>query len=159
MAGHGPPPKESRVHSRIPVRGDWVTLPSAAFAGERPDLKGLPIEGALSKASKDAWDVWWSSPMAHQWTRSDWPALRRLLVLTELVARATRRAQTAGLSSLLAELRQLEDRFGISEKGRRDLRWRLPDPDDEPEPRTRRRRTTTSEMRARLTVVEGSGAD
>jgi len=131
MAGHGPSPKQKdeRVNRATPQRGEWTTLPSDPYKGPRPDLRGLPIRGALSASSKRAWASWWSSPMAHMWTEAEWPKLLRLLAVGELVNRMTKDGITRGLSSLLTEQRHLEDGLGISEKGRRDLRWLLPDGD------------------------------
>ncbi len=151
----GPAPQSLRVRPNVPTRGDWVTLPAAKFTGVQPELKGLDLEGPLGANAKKAWEWWWGSPMAHQWTEAEWPMLKRMLLLTELINRSTRRSITAGLAPLLSELRQLEDRLGISEKGRRDLRWLLPDPNGEEEPKVRRRKASSSEMRKRLTVVDG----
>jgi hypothetical protein len=64
--------------------------------------------------------------MAHKWTEAEWPTLLKLVVLTHIVFQKTRKTDTVGLASLLAEHRKLEDNLGISEKGRRDLRWVLP---------------------------------
>jgi hypothetical protein len=56
--------------------------------------------------------------MALMWSDFDVPQLERLLVLT---ARSWDGATAAGLS----EVRQLEDRFGLSPVARRKLYWRI----------------------------------
>lgn len=57
--------------------------------------------------------------MATTWIEADVPALRRLGELVERVARGEVSAM------ILAEIRQLEDRFGLSPLARRRLEWEL----------------------------------
>jgi len=57
--------------------------------------------------------------MATTWIEADVPALRRL---AELVEKVNRGEVTA---MLLSEIRQLEDRFGLSPLARRRLEWEL----------------------------------
>jgi hypothetical protein len=57
--------------------------------------------------------------MATTWIEADVPALRRLAVLVELVGRGHVTAM------ILSEMRQLEDRFGLSPLARRRLEWEL----------------------------------
>ncbi len=65
--------------------------------------------------------------MAHLWTEAQWHQVERLVLLVD---RARRQLSAGEKTPNLGELRQLEDRLGISEKGRRDLRWRLPEEED-----------------------------
>ncbi|MGL5934523.1 MAG: hypothetical protein ACRCZI_02755 [Cetobacterium sp.] len=57
--------------------------------------------------------------MATMWGEFDAPTLERLLVLT---ARAWKGAATA---AELSEVRQMEDRFGLSPQARRKLYWQV----------------------------------
>ena len=100
-----------------------MTLPAEAFAGPKPRMPR-----GLLESSKDSWRRWWRSPMAHMWTEAQWHQVERLVLLVD---RARRQLSAGEKTPDLGELRQLEDRLGISEKGRRDLRWRLPDGEDE----------------------------
>ena len=61
------------------------------------------------------------------WPEAQWDQVERLVLLVD---RARRQLSAREKTPDLGELRQLEDRLGISEKGRRDLRWRLPDVED-----------------------------
>lgn len=130
MSGRGqaPKPKTQRVNRHTPTRGEWTTLPDRPYDGPRPTLPR--IAGGLAASSKKTWDRWWSSPMAHLWTEGQWEQLVRAIAIEDQTARLLRAGDLRGLSSLLAELRHLEDNLGISEKGRRDLRWRLPTDQD-----------------------------
>ena len=74
----------------------------------------------LLKSSRDAWRAWFGAWWASFWTPADLPALRQLVTLFDNVAREPANVRLA------AELRQQMDRYGISPKGRQDLRWEPP---------------------------------
>jgi hypothetical protein len=57
--------------------------------------------------------------MSDLWVDADVPALLRLARLVDLVGRGDVSA------ALLSEIRQLEDRFGLSPLARRRLEWQL----------------------------------
>jgi hypothetical protein len=119
----GPPPKQQRRRRNLPERGEWVELEPRK--GPTPKC---PVPLDRSQAAQ--WRELWKSPMASMWQKEDVPGLARVLVLRPLVL------QTFD-TKLMSELRQLEDRFGLTPKGRRDLRWLIPD--TEPvDPRSRR---------------------
>lgn len=92
----------------------WITLPAEGREGPAPKLHGR--HAARAKA---LWAHWWGSPMATMWGEFDAPVLERLLVLT---ARSWKGDATA---AELSEVRQLEDRFGLSPQARRKLYWRV----------------------------------
>lgn len=87
---------------------------------------------------RDEWERLWSSPLASSFAESDVPALERLFVLRDEALRhqkAGRKRPTVTGSqgqevlnpvlrqrdALLAEIRQLEDRFGLSPRSRLQL--------------------------------------
>jgi hypothetical protein len=128
MAGRGPAPKpkDARTRSNKPTRGEWVDLPAEPYAGPRPHLPR--ISGGLLASTKKAWELWWRSPVAHMWMESDWPTLQQLVVLYDRVTRALNSGEFFnGFASMQNELRILRDGLGLTEKGRRDFRWQLPD--------------------------------
>jgi hypothetical protein len=65
------------------------------------------------------WSTVWASPMAGMWLESDTPVLERLAELLDALYRGDRRAR------ILNEIRQLEDRFGLSPLARRRLQWEI----------------------------------
>jgi hypothetical protein len=76
------------------------------------------------------------------WDPSDHPGVRRLILLID---RANRDPDTsAAMETVIAAL---EDRFGLSPKGRRSLRWRIGPEVVEVEPLASR---TKDERRARV---------
>lgn len=74
----------------------------------------LPGQGWTAYA-REYWKTIWSSPMATQYIAADVPALVRLTQLAERVGQGT-----IGVAAL-GEMRQLEDRFGLSPLARRRL--------------------------------------
>ena len=123
MTGPAPKQPEDRVRRHRPARGEWVTLPAEPFTGSKPRMPR-----GLLESSKGTWRRWWRSPMAHMWVEAQWDQVERLVLLVD---RARRQLSAGEKTPDLGELRQLEDRLGISEKGRRDLRWRFAE-DEEP---------------------------
>lgn len=153
MPGPAPKHKSLRRGRHVPRNGEWVVLPDAPYEGPVPSLRGLPTDGPLSTFAKKAWDQWWGSPMAHQWDQADHPSLLRLLLLTDTFAKAARKGATRDMP--LAEIRQLEDRLGLTEAGRLKLRWLLPAEDEEQTTPKPSQSGTAASMRDRLKVVSG----
>ena len=79
----------------------------------------LPGASGLLKSTRDYWQTIWASPMAMAWLDADVPALVRLAMLMELVSQGDASAAELG------EIRQLEDRFGLSPLARRRLQWEI----------------------------------
>jgi hypothetical protein len=107
----GPAPKpaaQRRRRNKVPA---VVKLATHTQPRKPPALpKGYPA------ASRKWWQTVWASPMAQVWLEADVPALVRL---AGLVGAADPSPQ------VLAEIRQLEDRFGLSPLARRRLQWEL----------------------------------
>jgi len=78
----------------------------------------LPLKG-VAKETRAWWKTIWSSPMSHAYLDADVPGLVRLASLVERVHRDEASAST------LAEIRQLEDRYGLSPLARRRLQWEV----------------------------------
>jgi hypothetical protein len=110
-----PPPKPpgQRVRRNLDQK-KWKTLPAA-----RP-FKLPAVPRGWSATTRNWWKLIWESPMAAVWLESDVPALLRLGNLLEL--------QTKGKISaiMVGEIRQIEDRFGLSPKSRHMLQWYIP---------------------------------
>lgn len=126
-----PPPKApgARVR-RNSDQAAWKTLPAGS------DFKRPPAAPPKwSAATKKWWKLIWDSPMAAVWLESDVPALIRLGHLIEL----TEKVKVSAL--IVGEIRQIEDRFGLSPKSRRMLQWEIAQAEEEPaeQPRSRPR--------------------
>jgi len=113
MAGFGPPPDKNA--RRRNARPDWKQLPAAGRCGPPPPW---PLGGRKSKALAALWDELWASPQAAAWEELGW---------TRLVARYCRllleAEKPAATAALLGEVRQLEDRLGLSPMAMKRLQW------------------------------------
>lgn len=114
----GRPAKAAGQRRRPAVPRDGVELPAEGRPGRAP----RPAVD-LDEAASALWRRLWRTPEATRWTEADVPAVTRLVALQT----------TSGLSAAqLAEVRQLEDRFGLNPAARRLLRWETPALDDPP---------------------------
>lgn len=113
----GPPPKKNA--RRRNARPEWRQLPAAGRTGKPPKW---PLEGRRSKALDALWVELWSAPQAVAWEELGW---------TRLVARYARLLLAAERSNataaLLGEVRQLEDRLGLSPMAMKRLQWETTD--------------------------------
>jgi hypothetical protein len=103
-------PGQRRRRNRPQVAAVLPSLPVVAV----PE----PPEG-LSEPMLGWWATVWRSPMAAMWVESDVFGLERLAGILEVAL------QGAAPAALLAEARQLEDRFGLSPMARRRLQWQI----------------------------------
>jgi hypothetical protein len=77
------------------------------------------LVGGFGPEAQAWWETVWASPMAAVYLEADVPALTRLASLVDQAA-----AGDVGVK-VLAEIRQLEDRFGLSPLARRRLQWEM----------------------------------
>lgn len=119
MPGPTPKSKDERRRRNPPVH-EWVVL-GAPFEGDIPELP-RPKKN-WKPLTRLWWETIWRSPMATQWNPGDVPGLVELAFL--------RQAFMEGDMSLKSEVRQRADRFGLTPKGRRDLRWVITEADAE----------------------------
>ena len=124
MAGMGPPQKPPGQRRRRNKPEPKVTLPAPDAEREIPEL---PVTEAM-EFTRRWWETVWRSPMAAMWDPSDELAIVRMAVLVDQVARGDIEGKA------LAEIRQLEDRYGLSPLARRRIGWELP-PEEEAEAR------------------------
>src|SRR5438445_12065236 len=107
MAGFGPPPKPESQQRR---RGRG--LASAAIRIPAAGRSGEPLGWPLSRQSKGELALWtrlWKTPQSVMWEKLGW---------ADVVARYTRLLIVANArkapAAVLAEVRQLEDRLGLT---------------------------------------------
>lgn len=119
----GPPPKPPGQRRRRNKAPKPVTL------AKSPPKRApkLPKRGLL-RETVEWWETVWASPMAAVWLEADVPTLARLAGLVD------RLHQGESSSRLLAEIRALEDRFGLSPLARRRLQWELEQAEPEKRP-------------------------
>jgi hypothetical protein len=109
----GPPPKPASQRRRR------NQAPAVVKLANRQPSKPPSLPKGFSPSARKWWATVWSSPMAALWLEADVPSLVRLAALVELADSGDMAPQ------VLAEIRQLEDRFGLSPLARRRLQWEL----------------------------------
>ena len=118
MAGFGRPPKpEGQRRGRNPLLAGHVTRLSRSGRAER--VPTWPLSRG-SKAERDLWVRLWAIPQSAAWESLGW---------VDVVARYTRLAVLANEHgaqvALLSEVRQLEDRLGLTPMAMLRLRWEI----------------------------------
>ncbi len=113
----GPPPKHPGQRRRTNSRAGRI-LPS-----EGPEtVPDLPGRSKMLASTRAWWEAVWRSPMANAYLEADSLALIRLAQMIDLASRGEANA------ALLTEIRQLEDRTGLSPLARRRLEWSVAGP-------------------------------
>lgn len=121
----GPPPKDPNARRRRNPTPGFRLLPHEGRTGPIPDFPlPSPDQGELSY-----WREIWSLPQAVEWERM------RCERFVALYVRSFIAASMGGADpKLLAEVRQLDAKIGISPKAMRDMRWETDEPEQDPEP-------------------------
>lgn len=143
MAGNGPAPAENRRRTNAPARGEWVDLPALT----NPVLPDLPARtkgtGRWSARTKAMWAGWSRDPATTQYGPGTLALAVQLAYLFEDYVRGDEK---------FSEVRLVMDGLGLTEKGKRDLRWRVSEVST-PEPGKRQRNASRAKRRAHLTAV------
>lgn len=110
-----PKPDDQRV-TRHPQKFGWVDLPSRRD-GAAPKLPPLR---KWSAATRRWWRELWTTPQSTQWDQSGRTAIPMAVLWQDMTD-----ADPAKTPAILAELRQHQDRHGLSPKAMLQLRWRI----------------------------------
>lgn len=113
MAGNGPAPAEERRRHNKPARGEWVDL-EPLEAVVLPDLPEL-FEEPWRVDTAATWKAWQEDPVTAMYGPAD-----------IAYALDTIRLHQAMTPSSASEVRLRMDALGLTPKGKKDLRWRLP---------------------------------
>lgn len=109
-----PGPAAKKNVRRRNARPDWRSLPPAGFAGSVPSWPFGDEPGL--------WVELWRTPQAEAWSELGWTrVVARYVVL--LMEQESGKANAA----LLAEIRQMEDRLGLSPMAMKRLQWEVAD--------------------------------
>ncbi len=115
MPGPAPKPAHLRRNKSAPM-ANTLKLPQGGRPGPPPDW---PLTGKPTKAQLEVWEQLWRTPAAVAWERLEWSrAVARYVVV--LV-----KAEKSLTGVLLSEVRQMEDRLGLSPMAMLRLRWEV----------------------------------
>lgn len=116
MAGMGPPPKPAHERRRRNATPDTVKLPAEGRVGDPP---AWPIPSP-SKTELDVWAEVWATPQSVAWERLGW-----IRTVARYVRCLVESEQPDAPAAKLSEVRQLEDRLGLSPMAMLRLRWEI----------------------------------
>lgn len=113
MPGPAPRPDAQRIRRTAPLAGTVTKLPADGRPGDAPawPLVGEEVPGV--------WSELWATPQAAVWEHLGWTRVVARYCLVLLAA------ESISSAALLAEVRQLEDRLGLSPMAMLRLRWEI----------------------------------
>lgn len=115
----GPPANPFSRKSLSGANGEWVTLPADGFDG---DLPSWPLHNEPSTAEEALWMDLWRTPQAAMWAESGFErVVARYVMVTVL-------SEEEPTAAMLSEVRQLEDRLGLSPMALKKLQWVISEP-------------------------------
>lgn len=148
----GPAPAQQRRRRNEPLRGEWQDLDLNPRKAAMPPLPGRKRgTGPWPARTRRSWEAWRWDPSAQLWTKADKDyALETIYLVAEDHAR-----MDAGMAPThSSEIRLRLDALGLTPKGKRDLRYRLPAAGQQQVQEQPSKPTSASKRRAHLTAVE-----
>lgn len=119
MPGPAPSPNARRRNARP----DWVTLPAEGYQG---DIPRWPLMNDPSEAERELWLSLWRTPQACQWIRGQYErVVARYCAIVAL-------SEIEPTAAILGEVRQMEDRLGLSPMALKRLQWEIPEQSSTP---------------------------
>lgn len=112
----GPPPKHPSERRRRNLPPPLTQLPAEGRKGDAPEW---PLT-AGTQAERRVWAELWATPQAVMWERLGWT--RTVARYCRFLVRAEKKDAATGL---LAEVRQLEDRLGLTSMAMKRLQWEI----------------------------------
>ena len=141
----GPAPKPDAQRRRRNATVAMTRLPSEGRKGEAPEWPMRTHAGY----DENLWDELWSTPQAVAWERLGAGTIRVVARYVVLLAEAD-----VGEPKAAMEVRQIEDRLGLSPLAMLRLRWEIA-PDEVAEQREHHTATKAqTDVRARLRIVD-----
>lgn len=119
-------PAEQR-RNRSANRREWTVLP---FDGREGPAPKLPAWREWDRSTLDWWDELWASPQAVMWDQSG-RTLHALAILQDdliVTARKPGASSSAALTTLVAQMRQIQARHGLDPRAMADMKWRVGEP-------------------------------
>lgn len=119
MAGNGPAANPFSRKSLSGANGEWVTLPADGYDGAIPSW---PLINDPSAEEELLWMDLWRTPQASRWAESGFVRMVARYVMVTVLS------ETEPTAAMLSEVRQLEDRLGLSPMALKKLQWVISEP-------------------------------
>jgi hypothetical protein len=122
----GPLPKEDAARNKT----HEPTIPTTRLPprGRRGKPPPCPRAYKLKPTGRAWWNWAWKTPQAAAWSTGDLYAIARRAMLEDELHKPTNESLTA--AGVLREIRELDDRLGLTPKAMAALRWRILDGGD-----------------------------
>ncbi|MGP5116173.1 phage terminase small subunit [Corynebacterium casei] len=118
-----PHSRRQRHLAKTGQAADFVSIPAA---GNQQPAPAWPLDGEPARVELDMWQHLWTTPQATMWASM---SIERVIARYVMVTCLAEQTQQAGL---LAEVRQLEDRLGLTPVSLRKLQWKIEHQDNQP---------------------------
>ncbi len=112
----GPPPKHPDQRRRRNAAPSMTRLPAEGRKGDPPEW---PL-ATSNAAERKVWAEVWATPQAEAWERLGW--VRTVAGYVRLLVESEKRKAAA---AICAEVRQMEDRLGLTPMSLLRLRWEI----------------------------------
>lgn len=118
-----PHSRRQRHLAKTGFAADFVSIPAA---GNQQPAPAWPLDNEPARVELDMWNSLWTTPQATMWATM---SIERVIARYVMVTCLAEQIQQAGL---LAEVRQMEDRLGLTPVSLRKLQWKIEHQDNQP---------------------------
>ena len=116
----------SRRQLHLQKKGNAADFVSIPAAGNQQPAPAWPLDNEPARAELDMWQQLWTTPQAAMWASMH---IERVIARYVMVTCLAEETQQAGL---LTEVRQMEDRLGLTPLSLQKLQWKIEHHDNLP---------------------------
>ena len=109
----------SRRQLHLAKNGNAAEFISIPAAGNQQPAPAWPLDAEPARAELDMWQQLWTTPQAAMWASMH---IERVIARYVMVTCLAEQTQQAGL---LTEVRQMEDRLGLTPLSLQKLQWKI----------------------------------
>ena len=118
-----PHSRRQRHLAKAGQAADFISIPAAGYTGSVP---GWPLDTEPARVELEMWQQLWATPQAAMWASMH---IERVIARYVMVACLAEETQQAGL---LTEVRQMEDRLGLTPLSLQKLQWKIEHREEQP---------------------------
>ena len=118
-----PHSRRQRHLAKTGQAADFVSIPAT---GNQQPAPAWPLDTDPARAELDMWNSLWTTPQATMWASMH---IERVIARYVMVTCLAEETQQAGL---LTEVRQMEDRLGLTPLSLQKLQWKIEHQEEQP---------------------------
>ena len=119
-----PHSRRQRHLAKTGQAADFVSIPAT---GNQQPAPAWPLDNEPARAELDMWQQLWTTPQATMWESMH---IERVIARYVVVTCLAEETQQAGL---LTEVRQMEDRLGLTPLSLQKLQWKIEHREEQPD--------------------------